>query len=71
MREVLFKWKSVRQYRPVSLQAVREIWKARQVNMALDQVTKNRRIRIDEVRSEGKMLVSMLRGLELIWLQPH
>src|SRR5215470_16165718 len=49
--------------RPVPLQVVREIWKARPMNIALDKlVMKNRRIRFDEVRSEGKLLVSLLRG---------
>jgi hypothetical protein len=64
--KVRFRWKSVHQYRPVSLQAAREIWKAELVNVALDQLMKNRRIRFDEVRSEGKMLVSMLRGWEML-----
>jgi hypothetical protein len=62
----------VHQYRPVSLQTAREIWKARPMNIALQKlVMKNRRIQFDEVRSEGKVLVSMLRGFELIWSQPR
>jgi hypothetical protein len=52
----------VQQYRPVSLQTAREIWKARPVNIALDNLMKSRRIRFDEVRSEGKLLMSLLRG---------
>jgi hypothetical protein len=45
----------VTQFRPVPLQIVREIWKARPMNMALDKLfMKNRRIRFDEVRTEGK-----------------
>jgi hypothetical protein len=59
--EVRFKWKSVQQYRPVSLESAHEIWKAPPVNVALDNLMKNRRIRFDEVRSEGKMLRSLLR----------
>jgi hypothetical protein len=60
--EVRFKWHNVHQYRPV-LQVVREIWKARPMNTALQElVMKNRRIRFDEVRSEGKLLVSLLCG---------
>jgi hypothetical protein len=45
---------------------VREVWKARPVNIALDGLMKNRRIRFDEVRSEGKALMSMLRGLRIL-----
>ena len=33
--EVRFKWHSVHQYRPVPLELVREIWKARPMNTAL------------------------------------
>jgi hypothetical protein len=48
--EVRFTWKNVHQYRPVPLKVVREIWKARPMNMALDTlVMKNRRIRFEEV----------------------
>ena len=67
--EVRFKWPwhNVHQYRPVPLQVVRKIWKARPMNMALQElVMKNRRIRFDEVRSEGKMLMSLLRGWAMI-----
>ena len=65
--EVRFKWNSVHQYRPVPLQIVREIWKARPMNMALQElVMKNRHIRFDEVRTEGKLLVSLLRGSAMI-----
>jgi hypothetical protein len=47
----------------VSVQVVREIWKARPMNIALDKlVMKNRRIWFDEVRADGKLLVSLLRG---------
>jgi hypothetical protein len=65
--EVRFKWNSVTQFRPVPLYSVREIWKARPMNVALDQlVTKNGHIRFFEVRSEGKLLVSLLRGWQMI-----
>ena len=65
--EVRFKWNSVTQYRPVPLHIVREIWKAHPMNTALQElVLNNRRIRFDEVRSEGKLLVSLLRGWAMI-----
>jgi hypothetical protein len=61
--EVRFKWNSVTQFRPVPLDIVREIWKAQPMNTALQELgMKNRRIRFGEVRSEGKLLVSLLRG---------
>jgi hypothetical protein len=41
---------------------VLEIWKARPMNVAFDKVVfKNRSIRFDEVRTEGKLLASLLR----------
>jgi hypothetical protein len=65
--EVRFKRNSVTQFRPVPLATVREIWKARPMNTALQElVMKNRRIRFDEVRGEGKLLVSLLRGWAMI-----
>jgi hypothetical protein len=65
--EVRFTWKNVHHYRPVPLAVVREFWKARPMNVALDKlVIKNRRIRFDEVRTEGKLLASLLRGWALI-----
>ena len=65
--EVRFTWNAVTQFRPVPLQVVREIWKSRPMNMALDKlVVKNRRIRFDEVRTEGKLLASLLRGWGMI-----
>jgi hypothetical protein len=65
--EVRFKLHSVHQYRPVLLWLVRKIWKARPMNTALQElVMKNRGIRFDEVRSEGKLLVSILRGWAMI-----
>jgi len=58
---------SVQQFRPVPLDVVREVWKARPMNTALqERVMKNRRIRFDEVRSDGKLLVSLLRGWAVI-----
>ena len=45
------------------LALVREVWKARPMNIALDKlVMKDRRIRSAEVRTEGKLLASLLRG---------
>jgi hypothetical protein len=65
--EVRFTWKTVTQFRPVPLSVVREIWKARPMNVTLDKlVMKNRRIRFDEVRTEGKLLASLLRGWKMI-----
>lgn len=65
--EVRFTWKNVHQYRPVPLGVVRKIWKARPMNTALQKlVMKNRRIRFDEVRTEGKLLVSMLCGWAIV-----
>jgi hypothetical protein len=65
--EVRFKWHSVHQYRPVPLWLVREIWKSRPMNTALQElVMNNRRIRFDYVRTEGKLLVSLLRGWAMI-----
>jgi hypothetical protein len=46
---------------------VREIWKARLMNTALQElVLKNPRIRFDEVRTEGKLLVSVLAGWQML-----
>ena len=65
--EVRFTWNAVTQFRPVPLATVREIWKARPMNIALEKlVMKNRRIRFDEVRTEGKLLASLLRGWAMI-----
>ena len=65
--EVRFKWNSVHEYRPVPLDVVRETWKARPMNMALqERVMNSRRFHFDEVRTEGKLLVSLLRGWQLL-----
>ena len=65
--EVRFTWKAVTQFRPVPLATVHEIWKARPMNVALDKlVMKNRRIQFDEVRTEGKLLASLLRCWAMI-----
>jgi hypothetical protein len=61
----------VTQFRPVPLSLVREIWKARPMNTALEKlVMKNRRIQFDEVRTEGKLLASLLRGWAMMGLKP-
>jgi hypothetical protein len=61
----------VHQYRPVPLQIVREIWKARPMNIALQElVMKDRSIRFGEVRTEGKLLVSLLRGWQVLSAPP-
>jgi hypothetical protein len=58
---------SVHQYRPVPLEVVRKIWRSRPMNTALqERVMNNRRFRFDEVRTEGKLLVSLLRGWQLL-----
>ena len=65
--EVRFTWNAVAQFRPVPLLVVHEIWKARPMNTALDKlVMKNRRIQFDEVRTEGKLLASLLRCWAMI-----
>jgi hypothetical protein len=65
--EVRFKWHSVHQYRPVPLDVVREIWKARPMNMALqERVMNNPRYRFGEVRTEGMLLVSLLRAWQVL-----
>jgi len=54
----------------VSLQTARKLWKARPVFTALDElVMKNRGIRFEYVRSEGKLLMSMLRALRILSTQ--
>jgi hypothetical protein len=41
------------------------------MNVALDNlIMKNQRIRFDEVRTEGKLLASLLRGWEMMGLRP-
>jgi hypothetical protein len=65
--EVRYTWNAVTQFRLVPLHIVLEIWKARPMNVALDKlVMKNRRIRFDKVRTEGKLLASLLRGWAMI-----
>jgi len=65
--EVRYKWKTVTQYRLVTLDQASRIWRARPMNTALSEmVKKNRRIRFDEVRTEGKLLASLLRGWQII-----
>jgi hypothetical protein len=66
--EVRNRWNNVSQFRPVTLDEVRRIWRARPVKTALDEVVKNRRIGFDEVRTEGKLLMSLLRGWAMITL---
>ena len=59
------------QFRPVPLATVRAIWNARPMNMALDKlVMKDRRIRFDEVRTEGKLLASLLRSWATMGFTP-
>jgi hypothetical protein len=65
--EVRYRWNSIHKYRPVSLQAAREISKARPMNTAVDALLKkDHRVRFDYVRTEGKLLASFLRGWAMI-----
>jgi hypothetical protein len=64
--EVRYRWKTVYQFRPVTLDEARRIWKAKFLNTALNELAKNRRSRFDEVRTEGKLLMSLLRGWPMI-----
>lgn len=60
--EVRFRWKPVHPYRPVPFNLLRRICKARPMNTALDKFAmKNRCIHFDEVRSDGKLFMSLLR----------
>jgi hypothetical protein len=68
--EVRYKWNAIHQYRPVSLQAARDIWRARPMETAIDALLKkDHRIRFDYVRTEGKLLASLLRGWAMIGLK--
>ncbi len=64
--EVRYRWRSVRQYRPVPLSVVKQIWKARPMDVALHEYVKASRVRFVEVRSEGKLLMTMMRGWQMI-----
>src|SRR5262249_27828637 len=65
--EVRFTWKTVTQFHPVPLSIIRQIWKARPMNMTLEKlIMKNQRIRFEEVRTKGKLLASLLRGWVMI-----
>ena len=64
--EVRYRWKTVSQFRPVALDEARRIWRARPMGTALDELVKSRRIRFDEVRTEGKLLASLLRGWQML-----
>jgi hypothetical protein len=64
--EVRFKWRAAHQI-PSGITADRSgNVKARPVNVALDNLMRNGRVHFDEVRSGGKVLVSMLRGLRIL-----
>jgi len=64
--EVRYRWKTIYQFRPVTLDEVRKVWRARPLNTALDELVKTRRLRFEEVRTEGKLLMSLLRGWTMI-----
>ena len=64
--EVDYKWNSVRQYSPISPQRFRELWNARPMHLTLSTMIDSRRVREDYVRTEGKVLVTLLKGWELV-----
>jgi hypothetical protein len=64
--EVRYRWKTIYQFRPVTVDEVRTIWKARPMNAALAEFVRIGRIRFDEVRTEGQVLASLLRGWAII-----
>jgi hypothetical protein len=68
--EVRYAWKTIYQFRPVTLDEIRTIWKGRSISIALDELVKNRRVRFDEVRTEGKLLASLLRGWQMLSERP-
>src|SRR5262249_45439148 len=70
--EVAFKWHSTHQYWPVSLEQFRELWKSGpMMNAVLSQKISNQRgTRFEEVRTEGKVLASMLRVVPHV-MQPR
>jgi hypothetical protein len=64
--EIDFRWNNGHQYWMVSLALFRELWKPRPMYLFLHgQIFPNSRIRAEYVRTEGKLLVSMLKGLVL------
>ena len=65
--EVEFKWNDVRQFWPVAPALFRELWRGRPMYIVLHQkILPNRRIRWAFVRTEGKLVVSMLKGLAMV-----
>jgi hypothetical protein len=65
--EVSLKLDAVQQFWPVSRALFRELWKARPMNSVLYQkIFRKRGMHFGQVRSEGKILASMLRGMDLL-----
>ena len=65
--EIAFRWNDVRQFWAVSPSLFRELWRGTPRYLVLYQkIIGDRRIRWAYVRTEGKVLVSMLRGLLMI-----
>jgi hypothetical protein len=63
---VFYRWKSAAQYGPISTAMFQEIATAVSINSALDKWIKQRRISWFEVRTESKIVASMLCGFRLV-----
>jgi hypothetical protein len=65
--EIEFTWNDVRQFWPIPLDLFRELWRGRPMYIVPHQkMLPNRRMRWAFVRTEGKVMVSLLKGLALI-----
>ena len=65
--EIHFTWNDVRQFWPIAPTLFRELWRGRPMYVVLHQkILPNRRIHWAFVRTEGKVIVSMLKGLAII-----
>src|SRR5262245_60523990 len=65
--EIHFTWNDVRQFWPIPLGLFRELWRGRPMYIVLHQkILPDRRIRWAFVRTEGKLVVSMLKGLAIV-----
>src|SRR5262245_42157290 len=64
--EIAFKWNAVRQYWPVSRSLFTQLWKGRPMYLVLhEKFNREHGLQWAEVRTEKKVLVSMLRALPL------
>jgi hypothetical protein len=65
--EIHFTWNDVRQFWPIPASLFRELWRGRPMYIVLHQkILPNRGIRWAFVRTEGKLVVSMLKGVAMI-----